>query len=263
MNTENLSPQNRPSPQYIPGLIAVVGCDGTGKSTLTADLVKNLQQTWVTERRYLGLVSGEDGEKIKRLPLIGTWLERRLAAKSSKTQSMSTRAPALWAAIIMYGFSIRRRANLRKVLRLAQSGVLVISDRYPQAEISGFHYDGPGIGIERATGWVKSRMAKRETRLYQEMALYRPELIIRLNIDIDTAFSRKPDHDYNELRDKIDVMVKITYNGSRILDLDSRAPYREVLEKALAVASVAARDSQRRRALSQHTSVPREIGEHL
>lgn len=249
MDTNTLSSLNSPQPEYIPGLIAVVGCDGTGKSTLTADLVKNLQTKWVTERRYLGLISGEDGDKIKRLPLIGTWLERRLAAKSSKTQSMSTRAPALWAALIMYGFSLRRMANLRKVRRLAQSGVLVISDRYPQAEISGFHYDGPGIGVERAQGWVKTRIAKRESRLYREMARYRPELIIRLDIDIDTAFSRKPDHDFEELRDKIDVMVKISYNGSRILDLDARAPYREVLEKALQAASVAATDSQRKSAI--------------
>lgn len=249
MDTNTLSSPNSPLPEYIPGLIAVVGCDGTGKSTLTTDLVKNLQTKWVTERRYLGLVSGEDGDKIKRLPLIGTWLERRLAAKSSKTQSMTTRAPALWAALIMYGFSLRRMANLRKVQRLAQSGVLVISDRYPQAEISGFHYDGPGIGVERAKGWVKTRMAKRETRLYQEMARYRPELIIRLDIDVDTAFSRKPDHDFDELRDKIDIMVKITYNGSRILDLDARAPYREVLEKALQAASIAATDSQRKSAI--------------
>ncbi|EGT4255323.1 hypothetical protein D8W73_14805 [Citrobacter amalonaticus] len=261
MDTENLSPQNKPLPEYIPGLIAVVGCDGTGKSTLTVDLVKNLQQRWVTERRYLGLVSGEDGDKIKRLPFIGTWLERRLAAKSSKTQSMSTQAPALWAALIMYGFSLRRMANLRKVRRLAQSGVLVISDRYPQAEISGFHYDGPGIGVARATGWVKTRMAKCESRLYQEMASYCPELIIRLDIDIDTAFSRKPDHDYNELRDKIDVMMKITYNGSRILDLDSRAPYHEVLEQALAATYVVARDSQRKSVLSPHASAPPDIRE--
>lgn len=140
---------NEQLPEYIPGLIAVVGCDGTGKSTLTADLVKNLREKWVTERRYLGLVSGEDGDKIKRLPFVGVWLERRLAAKSSKTQSMSTKSPAIWAALIMYGFSLRRRANLRKALHLAQSGVLVISDRYPQAEISGFHYDGPGIGVAR------------------------------------------------------------------------------------------------------------------
>lgn len=126
-------------------LIAVVGCDGTGKSTLTTDLVKSLQQHWQTERRYLGLLSGEDGDKIKRLPLVGVWLERRLAAKSSKTQSMKTKSPALWAAVIMYCFSLRRMANLRKVQRLAQSGVLVVSDRFPQAEISGFYYDGPGL----------------------------------------------------------------------------------------------------------------------
>ena len=144
LQTQTVNSTTAPQPNYIPGLIAVVGCDGTGKSTLTTDLVKSLQQHWQTERRYLGLLSGEDGDKIKRLPLVGVWLERRLAAKSSKTQSMKTKSPALWAAVIMYCFSLRRMANLRKVQRLAQSGVLVVSDRFPQAEISGFYYDGPG-----------------------------------------------------------------------------------------------------------------------
>ncbi len=194
-------------------------CDGTGKSTLTTDLVKSLQQHWQTERRYLGLLSGEDGDKIKRLPLVGVWLERRLAAKSSKTQSMKTKSPALWAAVIMYCFSLRRMANLRKVQRLAQSGVLVVSDRFPQAEISGFYYDGPGIGVERATGKISMFLAQRERRLYQQMAQYRPELIIRLGIDIETAISRKPDHDYAELQDKIGVMSKIGYNGTKFLRL--------------------------------------------
>lgn len=135
--------------------------------------MKSLQQHWQTERRYLGLLSGEDGDKIKRLPLVGVWLERRLAAKSSKTQSMKTqsmktKSPALWAAVIMYCFSLRRMANLRKVQRLAQSGVLVVSDRFPQAEISGFYYDGPGIGVERATGKISMFLAQRERRLYQK-----------------------------------------------------------------------------------------------
>lgn len=242
MQSEKL---NTSSTEYIPGLIAVVGCDGTGKSTLTVDLVKKLKEKWAIERRYLGLVSGEDGDKIKRLPFIGVWLERRLATKSSKTQSMSTKSPAIWAVLIMYGFSLRRRANLRKALRLAQSGVVVISDRYPQAEISGFHYDGPGIGVERVSSRIKSYLAKRERRLYQQMARFRPELIIRLDIDIDTAFSRKPDHNYEELRDKISVMSRIDYNGSKILELDSRAPYCEVLEKALAAVSSIAGDSRR------------------
>src|SRR5690349_21645895 len=119
MKKNKLTAEQDTSPTCITGLIAVVGSDGTGKSTLTADLVKNLQQHRPTERRYLGLISGEDGDKIKKLPFIGVWLERRLAAKSDKTQRMSNRPPALWAALIMYGFSLWRAANLRKVRRLA------------------------------------------------------------------------------------------------------------------------------------------------
>ncbi|MBB1582239.1 hypothetical protein [Serratia sp. OS31] len=239
MQTDKSNTASDPASTVITGLIAVVGSDGTGKSTLTTDLVKNLQKYRATERRYLGLISGEDGDKIKRLPVIGVWLERRLAAKSDKTQRMSNKPPALWAALIMYGFSVWRASNLRKVQRLAQSGVLVISDRFPQAEISGFYYDGPGIGVERAKGWLMTRLAAREKRLYQSMALYRPELIIRLDIDVDTAFSRKPDHSYEELKDKISAMVRLQYNGSRIIELDAKAPYDEVLEKALnAISSV-------------------------
>ena len=214
LQTQTVKSTTAPQPNYIPGLIAVVGCDGTGKSTLTNDLVKSLQQHWQTERRYLGLLSGEDGDKIKRLPLVGVWLERRLAAKSSK--------------------------------RLAQSGVLVVSDRFPQAEISGFYYDGPGIGVERATGKISRFLAQRERRLYQKMAQYRPELIIRLGIDIDTAISRKPDHDYAELQDKIGVMSTIGYNGTKILEIDSRAPYSEVLEQAQKAVSLVAIVSDRR-----------------
>lgn len=241
INTERAEDDVDESSSCISGLFAVVGSDGTGKSTLTADLVRNLQKQRVTERRYLGLISGEDGDKIKRLPVIGVWLERRLAAKSDKTQRMSNKPPALWAALIMYGFSLWRSSNLQKAIRLAQSGVLVISDRYPQAEISGFYYDGPGIGVERAKGWLMSRLAESERRLYQQMALIRPQLILRLDIDVDTAYARKPDHSYEELEDKISAMVRIQYNGSRIIELDARAPYDEVLAKALdSITAVAA-----------------------
>src|SRR5699024_12050957 len=102
---------------------------------------------------------------------------RVLFRSSSKTQSMKTKSPALWAVVMMYCFSVRRMANLRKFQRLAKSGVLVVSDRFPQAEISGFYYDGPGIGVERATGKIKISLAQSERRLYQHMAQYRPELI--------------------------------------------------------------------------------------
>lgn len=83
------------SASYIAGLVAVVGCDGTGKSTLTADLVKNMQARGMSERRYLGVLSGEDGDKIKRLPIIGVWLERRLAKKSSENSTYEQQGTSL------------------------------------------------------------------------------------------------------------------------------------------------------------------------
>ncbi len=231
--TQSDDPQKQSS-DYIPRLIAVVGCDGSGKSTLTADLIREMSKIRRTERRYLGLISGEDGDKIKKLPIIGVWLERRLAKKSEKTQSMRSAAPPLWAALIMYALSCWRSSNFHKARALAESGVLVIGDRYPQAEISGFHYDGPGIGVERVKGWLLKQMAAKEVVIYQKLACYRPELIIRLDIDVDTAFARKPDHSFQELSDKIAVMRQLNYNGAKILELDSRKPYAEVLAAALA-----------------------------
>lgn len=221
------------SPLPVAGLIAVVGCDGTGKSTLTNDLVEKLRRNGPVERRYLGLVSGETGDKIKRLPLVGPRLERRLAAKSERAQNMRNKPPGAWASLIMYGFSLWRAAHLQRARRIAQRGVLVITDRYPQAEVAGFHYDGPGLGVGRSNHRLVRKLAEREQRLYQRMAMCRPALVIRLDIDIDTAYARKPDHSLAELRDKIAVMAQLRFNDAPILDLDARAPYADVLEAAL------------------------------
>ena len=76
----------------LTGVIAVVGCDGTGKSTITADLLAYLQSKGQAERRYLGLISGEMGDKIKYLPFVGVRLERYLAAKAERAQDMKKKA---------------------------------------------------------------------------------------------------------------------------------------------------------------------------
>ncbi|PIQ37016.1 MAG: hypothetical protein COW59_09640, partial [Lysobacterales bacterium CG17_big_fil_post_rev_8_21_14_2_50_64_11] len=129
----------------LAGVVAVVGCDGTGKSTLTADLLANLRSRGPAERRYMGLVSGEMGDKIKHMPIVGVRLERYLAAKARRAQDMKKKLPGTVTAIVMYLLSLWRVAQLRRVMRLSQNGVRVIADRYPQAEIPGFNYDGPGL----------------------------------------------------------------------------------------------------------------------
>lgn len=226
-------PPSSGGPPVSGAIVAVVGCDGSGKTRLATDIAAAFQQQRPTRRRYMGLVSGETGDKIKRLPLLGVALERYLAIKVRRAQDMQKKLPGPTTAIVMYLFSRWRAWQLRRLIKLKQNGVLVIAERYPQAEIPGFHYDGPGLAVDRSSNWLVRKLALREQALYEEMARLKPRLIIRLTIDADTAFARKPDHPLPELRDKIEIMQKLAYGGAPIAEVDSRMPYEQVLDTAL------------------------------
>ena len=218
----------------LAGVVAIVGCDGSGKSRLSKDLLAIMQKTWPVERRYLGLVSGESGDKIKELPLIGPRLEHFLAKKAHRAQDMKQKEPGPKTAVVMHLLSRWRRFQQHRVMRLSKAGVRVIADRYPQAEIPGFRYDGPAFDINLPHSWFMRRLAEREWRLYERMAKQRPALIIRLNVDAETAHARKPDHEIAELHDKSAIMPRIQFNGAKVCDLDARLDYEEVLAAATA-----------------------------
>jgi thymidylate kinase len=225
----------RSSEKQVPltGVFAIIGCDGTGKTTLTHDLLASLRDKGPAERRYMGLVSGEMGDKIKALPFIGVKLEDNLHKKANRALDMEKKLPGLGTALIMYMLSLWRAAQLLRVIRLSRRGVKVIADRYPQVEVPGFHYDGPGLTVHRTDNWLVRKFARQEQKMYEWMAGQKPALVIRLTIDVDTALQRKPDHDIVELRDKISVMPRLTFNGAQLCDIDSTIPYAQVLEAAL------------------------------
>ena len=232
-----MSLANKPGekPRFLlTGVFAVIGCDGTGKSTLTRDLLSHLNKSGTAKRRYLGLVSGEAGDQIKALPLIGMWLEGNLHRKVDRALDMEKKLPGTGTALIMYAFSLWRSFLLRRVMSLSRRGVTIIADRYPQAEVPGFHYDGPGLTETRSNGWLLRKLAEREQKIYERMSEQVPELVIRLNIDAQSAFARKPDHDIRELRDKIAVMPSLKFNDARIAEIDATQPYELVYQAAIA-----------------------------
>ena len=146
-------------PVLLNGVFAVVGCDGTGKTTLTADLLASLAAVGPAKRSYLGLVSGEVGDKIKDLPFIGVRLENNLHKKANRALDMEKKLPGTGTALIMYFLSLWRALLMRRVIRLSRRGVEVVTDRYPQVEIPGFHYDGPGLTINRTDNWLVRKLA--------------------------------------------------------------------------------------------------------
>ena len=185
-------------------LIAIVGCDGSGKSTLSSDMRTVLAAERRAEVCYLGLGSGELGNRIKQWPLIGPALERKLSKKAGQTRSKDKVIPGLPTALVVFAFSLLRLHRFHRVLRLRRRGVTVITDRYPQIEVPGF-YDGPGLSAARA-GSPPGRLGgidrERQSVRIKWQAIDRT-LVIRLNIDADDRLSsRKPDHKLGLLAEK-------------------------------------------------------------
>ena len=208
-------------------LIAIVGCDGSGKSTLGAQLAETIGRDQPAALCYLGLGSGDIGHKIKQLRLGGAAIERVLARKAKTTRTEGEKIPGLGTALVVYGFSLARRRRFRRMMALRRRGVIVVTDRYPQIEVPGF-FDGPGLSAARAGSRVVAWLAARERLMYEDMTAFRPDIVIRLEIDAETAVARKPDHAIEQLRAKAAVTSSLRFGGAPIVDLDARKPYPEV-----------------------------------
>jgi len=205
-------------------VIAITGCDGSGKSTLAASLVEHLASQEPAELLYLGQSSGRIGEWISNLPLIGGPFGRYLLKKTAHVHKKPTTPPGNVTTLVIFLLSCWRVYKFKRMLKKSRQGKLLITDRYPQAEVAGFRFDGPQLA--KTTGgnkWVNV-LREHEKKLYQWMASYKPMLLIRIDIDEETAYLRKPDHDINALREKIAVIPHLNFNGAKILDLDGRKP---------------------------------------
>lgn len=95
-------------------VIAIVGCDGSGKSTLTASLVNELAARMPTEHIYLGQSSGRIGEWISQLPVIGAPFGRYLRSKAAHVHEKPSTPPGNITALVIYLLSCWRAYKFRK-----------------------------------------------------------------------------------------------------------------------------------------------------
>ena len=215
-------------------LIAIIGCDGSGKSTVSEEILNWVQGYGPAVAAHLGKQSGNIGRAIAQLPMIGSLLDKFIARKTDSTRAQrEKKTPGLLVALIIYAFSIRRLRRFKRMMAQRHQGLIIVTDRYPQLEFPGA-YDGTGLSVTAPGNWFVRWLARRERVLYDWMTSYRPDLVIRLNVDLDTACARKPDHRRELLRDKVAITPQLTFNGAPIVEIDSTQPLAQVLAEAKA-----------------------------
>lgn len=213
--------------------IAVVGGDGSGKSTAVEGTAAWLGGPFAVRRSHLG----KPPPSLLTLAVKGPmYLARRAGLLPSAYASLDPRtarpedfpgnAWALW-----HLFTARDRLReYRRARRFADSGGVVVSDRWPLRQISLM--DGP------RTTWVLRtperfprstlRLARLEARIYDQIAP--PDVLVVLRIDPEVAVARRADEESGYVRARNTEVGDLDWSATPATVVDATSPPEAVLD---------------------------------
>jgi energy-coupling factor transporter ATP-binding protein EcfA2 len=223
-------------------MVAFLGSDGSGKSTLTRALGALLAPKLDVVQVYFG--SGDGPGSLLRWPLrVARRLSRRLegfgrgrretaAGSSGATTPRLRSGPLRSVGLVLWALAlaVEKRRKLRAAWQARNRGVLVLADRYPQTQLPGFN-DGPLLGhlADHRHGALRA-LARFEAEPYTWAARHPPDLVVKLSVTPATAVRRKPETGMVEVRRRIAALGTLAFPGAAVVALDANRPLAEVLE---------------------------------
>lgn len=210
-------------------LIAFVGIDGSGKSSGVERMERLFAQQMNVTNVFLG--NGQSGASWYRkavFRVFGTKAKWRSHKQLKETgQEDRIRVPwyyALWILICLRD----KEKNLKRAIRARANGSLVLSDRWPQAEIAAT-FDGPRIYGKTGLGRFAQYVAKREKGFLDRAANYIPDAVLRFRVNPAVACYRKPG-EFTEVvaRQNAELLDQLQWAGSVVVDVDADVELVEV-----------------------------------
>lgn len=185
----------RGNPKQLPTggvVIAVIGPDASGKSTMVAETSAWLGKVFPVHVAHLGK---PPSTCLTWLPNLGRRLLCRLAPnlrtvhQPAGTEREDTHRRGLLYRLRAVLLAWDRRALAFRLARKAAQGWIVVCDRYPSAVVGA--PDSARLRIpEEGNGlnWLHAFLARFENRLYREIPL--PGVVIRLSTPVRVALDR-------------------------------------------------------------------------
>ena len=215
-------------------VVAIVGPDGAGKSSQTKRVSETFQRKFKCRTLYLG--SNDGGFMLRRL--VGKY--RRVRKAQGRQPGAAPSAPsadgggarglasAAWRLIVAF----QRYLGVQKAMRLARSGTIVITDRWPQNLEPGI-LDGPSV-LEPGASWPRLLLSAIERQIYRRMERFEPSLTIHLISDFETSDRRKPGEIRRDaIERRLSLMQSIRDRDPSIAVVDSRQNMDEVTRMLL------------------------------
>jgi len=224
----------RPWSRRAPGggcVVALIGIDGSGKTTINATIRAWLSSEVDVMPVYFGTGGGRPSLLLRPFKLLVPLLTRLLKSKprGSSHGKVSKDAPRLlyslllmvWAAVV----AREKRTKLLAARRGASRGLVVVTDRYPQNEIRGFN-DGP---LLTRLAWAPSWLRRWERSAYALAQRLPPDLVIKLIVTPETTARREPDMDPAVIEKRIEEIPRLAFSGARIVSINAEQPLADVI----------------------------------
>ncbi len=191
-------------------MIAFVGSEATGKSTLLAEMRGWLGEHFAVKQVHAGkpkstILSAAPNLFVPALRSIlptyrSTYVEAECVSKEQSEKSRTV-YPLLFAIrSVLLAFD--RRSLLSRAFSRAANGTIVLCDRYPSLQSGAL--DSPQLShlpVSQNRYSVRRLLAKIEARLYREIPL--PDLVIYLSAPLEVTVSRNATRGKKEPEDYV------------------------------------------------------------
>ena len=200
----------------LPGggrVFSVIGADGSGKSTLIADLKKWLSWKLVTKRYYYGIP--KDAARSVADALMSGFSKLRLRGLERLTSN-----------VLLLHVARRRRAVSRRSRIDVDAGWVVITDRFPLPDFKAMPQPMDNPRIDPTATLFGKNLRKSEEACYADLRF--PDLAIVLQVDIEELRRRKTDlpRSLHEIKASA---VNAIRPRERLVTIDANRPYADVL----------------------------------
>ena len=224
-------------------VVALLGCDGAGKSTTLEYIRKEFSKKIDVKKVYLG--SGDGSSSILRKPMkliakkvggrgLGHSVESEYNEKSKKRVSLKAKLYSL--AKIMWAMTLasEKKKKLKTIAKARNNGMLVLVDRYPQTDVAGYS-DGPLLSkyLKKGHGLLY-RIALKELRIYESAKKNPPDLTLKLTVPTEIAIARKPEMTAEEIENKKAVVMSLNISpNTAIVDtsVDKTVSFSQAMSK--------------------------------
>lgn len=242
-----MNPNNEVGPKKIFNgekegkLIAFVGVDGSGKSTIS-DIISNwlLENNFKTKKVYLGSGDGNINRfshSVVKLRMflksyIKTDINKKIGTLKENTRDLDRveffKNPMSYInlylrALSLYAISKDNKRKLIEANDYRNSGGLIVFDRFPQLQQKNIN-DGPKLEkyAELLDSTILKFLSNYEIKNLEIANKIRPDIVFRLNVSPEVSFSRKAEHtDIHYLENKSKSIQEISFKGSTVYEIDS------------------------------------------